>query len=280
MLTPTDPLYIKLLEQIHMSSGDTMAELPPLLDLTGRTAFITGSTRGLGWSAAQCMASLGATVAINGRKAEACAQRSAEIEALGGAAIAAPCDVGDRAALDATIDGVVAKTGSLDILVANAAHYLVKPIEDTADDEIDAVFDVKLVSAVAAARKVAPLMIERGWGRIVLVASIGVIATGGLAPVDAAASGGLASFAKALSSRLARHGVTCNTVAPGFISTDMTALYRDDPANAQWIATRVPAGRWGRPEEIGWPIALLATDASSFVTGHTLVVDGGITSSY
>ncbi|MBT6511960.1 MAG: SDR family NAD(P)-dependent oxidoreductase [Rhodospirillaceae bacterium] len=209
-----------------------MAKFPSIFDLTGRTALVTGSTRGIGWSTVQCMAALGATVAINGRKSEAVVARCAEIEAEGGKATTVPFDVTDGAALDDAIDRVVAEAGSLDILVANAAHSLVKPVEETTEAEIVAVFGSKLVSAVAAARKVVSLMAARGWGRIELVSAIGVTASNGLAPLDSAANGALASFAKSLSTRFAPHGVTCNAVAPGFIDTEGAAVYRNDPDNA------------------------------------------------
>ena len=254
--------------------------LPPPLDLSGRTALITGSTRGLGASAARCLAGLGATVAINGRDPAVVAQRCREIEASGGSALEAAFDVTDRTAIADAVAGIAATRGGLDILVANAAFYLTKPVEQTSDDELESLFATKFSSAFVAVRCAIPHMKARGWGRIVLVSSIGVIASGGRAPADAAASGALATLAKAVSTSLAPHGITCNAVAPGFIDTEMTQRYRDEPGNAAWIAGRVPAGRWGRPDEIGWPIAFLSTEAASFITGHTLIVDGGITSSY
>lgn len=254
--------------------------LPSPLDLGGRTALVTGSTRGLGWSSARCMASLGATVAINGRSADAVAARCREIEAEGGRALPAAFDVTDRTALAAAIERIRSETGSLDIFVASAADFLIRSVEETTDEQVMGLLEAKYLSAFAGARLVLPGMRERGWGRIVFVSSIGVIASGGKAPADSGASGGLATLAKAISTANARHGITCNAVAPGFFETDTTKPYRDDPANAAWLAARVPAGRWGLPDEIGWPVAFLATDAASFVTGHTLVVDGGITSSY
>jgi gluconate 5-dehydrogenase len=254
-------------------------QLPDLFDLTGRTAFITGSSRGLGWSTAQCLAQLGAKVAINGRSTEAVEARCREIEQAGGKAYNATCDVTDGDAFDAVLDDIIARAGPIDILVASAAHFLVKPIEDTTRDDILALLDGKLFSAMAATSKLAPGMRERGWGRIVLVSSIGVIATGGVSPVESAASGALTAFSKAISTAFAPHGVTCNTVAPGYFDTDLTADFRKDPGHEDWIASSVPVGRWGRPDEIGWPVAFLCTDAAAFITGHTLIVDGGTTSS-
>ncbi|MBN34705.1 MAG: gluconate 5-dehydrogenase [Rhodospirillaceae bacterium] len=257
-----------------------MENHPTPFDLSGRTALITGSSRGLGWSTARCLADLGATVAINGRNEELVTDRCEAIRAVGGQAISASCDVTDGAALDTMIDDVIGQVGAVDIFVSSAAQFLVRPIEDTTDQEINTLFDGKLFSAMAAARRLTPSMRERGWGRIVLMSSIGIMASGGLAPVDAAASAALSSFAKALSTSLAPHGVTANAIAPGFMQTDTTAIFRQEPGQDDWITTRVPAGRWGRPDEIGWPAAFLCTPAASFITGHTLVIDGGITSSY
>ncbi|MDG2480050.1 MAG: SDR family NAD(P)-dependent oxidoreductase [Alphaproteobacteria bacterium] len=168
--------------------------LPDLLDLTGRTAFITGSTRGLGWSTAQCLAGLGARVAINGRGSDAVDARCREIEQAGGQALPAACDVTDGDRFNAVLDDISTQAGAIDILVASAAHFLIKPIEDTTDDDISALLDGKLFSAMTATRRLAPAMHNRGWGRIVLVSSMGVIASGGLAPVDSAASGGSGSL--------------------------------------------------------------------------------------
>lgn len=257
-----------------------MTGLPDPLDLSGRTALITGSSRGLGWSTARCLAGLGATVAINGRDTGRVAERCREIGDMGAGAIEAAFDVTDQDAMKVTVDRITSQHGPVDILICSAAEFLVKDMEDTANDEIDALFDGKLFSAMALVRLLAPSMKARGWGRIILMSSIGVIASGGRAPVDAAASGAMASFAKALSTSLAPHGITCNAIAPGFMHTDTTDVFRANPGDDAWLASRVPAGRWGRAEEIGWPAAFLATDAASFITGHTLVIDGGITSSY
>lgn len=256
-----------------------MTQLPSLFNLCGRTAFITGSTRGLGWSTACCLAELGARVAINGRSADAVAVRCREIEQAGGQAFAATCDVTDGDALNALLDDITAKAGIIDILVASAGQFVVKPIEDSSNDEIDTLFAGKVFSAMVAARKLIPGMKACGWGRIVLMSSISINATGGISPVDTAASGAMAAFAKSLSTALAPHGITCNAVAPGFMHTDATDVFREDAGTAEWIAARVPTQRWGKPEEIGWPSAFLCTDAASFITGHTLVIDGGITSS-
>jgi len=253
--------------------------IPAVFDLSGRVALVTGSTRGLGLATSRCLAQLGATVAINGRKPDEVEARCAEIVAAGGRAIPACFDVTDEAAMTRHVTGIAEQAGSLDILVANAAWWLVKPIEDISTDEFHSNLDTKLRSAFTAARLVTPLMKQRRWGRIVFMASISVAATSGRAPVDAAGQGALAALARALSSRFAAWNITCNAVAPGYIKTDMTQFQHESEEFNTWLVDRTPARRWGRPEEIGWTVAFLASDAASFITGQTIIADGGMTTS-
>lgn len=253
--------------------------LPEAFDLSGRTALVTGSTRGLGLATARCLARLGATVVINGRSAEAVAARCAEIAADGGMAVPACFDVTDEQAMEQAVAAIVAQTGSLDILIANAAVWLVRPLEDTSREELLGSFETKVGSAFSAARLVAPHMKARRWGRIILISGISVAATSGASPADTAAQGALASLSKALSAKLAGHGITCNAVAPGYFRTDMSQALQDSERFNTWMSQRVPARRWGKPEEIGWTVAFLASDGAGYITGQTLVVDGGLTAS-
>lgn len=254
-------------------------QLPATFDLSGRTAFVTGSTRGLGWSISSCLAALGATVAINGRSAEPVAVRCAEIEAAGGRAVPAACDVIDEAALEATMADVVARTGSLDILVANAAVWVVRPLEDTSRDDLMGILETKVGSTFSAARLAAPHMKARRWGRMILMSGISIYATTGASPGDTASQGAMVSLTKALATKLGPHGITCNAVAPGYFRTDMSKALQESERFNTWLSDRVPAGRWGKPEEIGWTVAFLASDAAAYINGQTLIVDGGLSTS-
>lgn len=253
--------------------------LPGPLDLSGRTALITGSTRGLGWSTAQCLAALGATVAINGRSSEAVAARCEELAATGARAIPACFDVTNETAMAEAIERIVAQEGSIDVLVANAAHWLVRSLEETTRDDLLDIFTTKLGSAFSGAQLVAPHMKARRWGRMIMISGISVAATSGASPADTASQGALVALTKALSAKLAAYGITCNAVAPGYFRTDMSQALQDSERFNTWLADRVPARRWGKPEEIGWTVAFLASEGAAYITGQTLVVDGGLSTS-
>ena len=254
-------------------------QLPGAFDLSGRTAFVTGSTRGLGWSISCCLSALGATVAINGRSPEVVTKRCAEIEAMGGRAVPAACNVIDEAALEAAMASVVEQTGSLDILVANAAVWVVRSLEDTSREDLMGIFETKLGSTFSAARLALPHMKKRRWGRMIMMSGISIHATTGASPGDTASQGAMVSLTKALATKLGRHGITCNAVAPGYIRTDMSQHLQDSERFNTWLSDRAPAGRWGKPEEIGWTVAFLASDAAAYVSGQTLIVDGGLSTS-
>jgi len=253
--------------------------LPDMLDLSGRTALVTGSSRGLGLSTALCLARLGATVAINGRDPATVEAACAQVSESGGKAIAACFDVADEAAMASQIEHIEATTGSLDIVVANAASWLVRPLEDTSRDDLLGSFETKVGSAFSAARLVAPGMKARRWGRLILISGISVAATSGASPADTAAQGAMVALTKALSAKLAGHGITCNAVAPGYFRTDMSQALQDSESFNTWLSDRAPARRWGRPEELGWTVAFLASHAAGYITGQTLVIDGGLSTS-
>jgi gluconate 5-dehydrogenase len=252
---------------------------PNPFDLTGRVALVTGSTRGLGLATARCLAHQGATVAVNGRDPDTVAARCSDLAAAGARAIPACFDVADEAAMAEAIAGIVAQEGSIDILVANAAHWLVRPLEDTTRDDLLEIFTTKLGSAFSGARLVAPHMKARRWGRLIMVAGISVAATSGASPADTASQGALVALTKALSAKLAGHGITCNAVAPGYFRTDMSRALQDSESFNTWLAERAPARRWGKPEEIGWTVAFLASEGAAYITGQTILADGGLSTS-
>ena len=237
-----------------------------LFDLTGRTALVTGSTRGLGLAISRALAGAGARVAVNGRTREACEA------VLWDGAVAAPFDVTDE---DEVAAGVAA-LGQVDVLVNNAGVALRKPILEVALDEWRHVLDVNLTSAFLVARAVAPGMIERGSGKIVNTCSLtSELARETIAPY-AATKGALKMLTRAMCAEWARHGIQANGIGPGYFRTDLTEPLQADAGFDAWLRARVPAGRWGEPDELAGAVVFLASPASDFVNGHILYVDGGL----
>jgi gluconate 5-dehydrogenase len=238
-------------------------------DLSGRSALVTGSTRGLGLALARALADAGARVAVNGRSADAAASVAASIEG----ATAAPFDVTDEAAV---AEGVSA-LGPVDVLVNYAGITQRKPLVDVSLEEWRRVLDANLTSAYLVARAVAPGMIERGAGKIVNVCSVmSELARETIAPYTAA-KGGLKMLTRAMCSEWARHGMQVNAIAPGYFDTDLTEPLRADAAIDAWLRGRVPAGRWGVPDDLAGAIVFFASSASDYVNGQILYVDGGLT---
>ncbi|TML82599.1 MAG: SDR family oxidoreductase [Actinobacteria bacterium] len=238
-------------------------------DLSGRSALVTGSTRGLGLALARALAEAGARVAVNGRSAEAAAEVAASIDG----AVAAAFDVTDEAA----VATAVGELGPVDVLVNNAGGGLRKPLLDVSLEEWRSALDANLTSAYLVARAVAPGMIERGSGKVVNICSVmSELARETIAPYTAA-KGGLKMLTRAMCSEWARHGIQANAIAPGYFETDMTEALRTDAAFDAWLRARVPAGRWGQPDELGGAVVFLASSASDYVNGQILYVDGGLT---
>jgi gluconate 5-dehydrogenase len=237
-------------------------------DLSERTALVTGSTRGIGLALAQALAEAGASVAINGRTAEAVAGAVAKIED----AVAASFDV----RREAEVAAGVAALGPLDILVNNVGMALRRPLVDLELDEWQGLLDVNLTSAFLVSRAVAPGMIARGRGKIVNVCSVmselARPSTGGYA----AAKSGLKLLTRTMCAEWARHGIQANGIAPGYVRTDLTEPLQADADFDAWVRARVPAGRWGLPDELGGAVVFLASSASDFVNGQIVVVDGGL----
>ena len=241
--------------------------------LDGRLALVTGSSRGLGAAIAAGLTGAGARVILHGRDPAALAEQ----QALIGAIDSVRFDVTDEAAVLAGFAAIAERHGALDILVNNAGIIPRKPLLETTDADWQQVIDINLTSCFRLSREAARAMVPRKTGRIIIVSSVmGQVARPTI-PGYVTAKAGLYGMTRALAIELAPHNITVNALAPGFFPTDATeALYGNESFN-QYIAGRAPMARWGRPEELAGPTIFLASDAASFVTGHILMVDGGLT---
>jgi len=247
-----------------------------LFDMSGTVAAVTGGNGGLGRAIALGFAKAGAAVAILGRN-EAKNQRvHAELEALGVPALAVQLDVTERDALAPAMAEIEAKLGGIGVLVNNAGNVSVSGgvlKEDPAD--WDSVIETHLNAAFLLSKLAAASMKQRNRGKIINIASIYAFFGSSNSPSYAAAKGGMIQLTKSMAIELAKYNIQVNAIAPGWFETDMTAPVRELPMNEKILA-RTPAGRWGQPEEIAGAAIFLASQASSFVTGSTIRVDGGL----
>jgi 3-oxoacyl-[acyl-carrier protein] reductase len=241
------------------------------IDLSGRTALVTGSTRGIGRAIAEALAAAGARVAVVGRDQARAAEAAA---ALGGGAQGFAADVGDPASITALIENVEKALGQIDILVNNAGLTRDNILFRVKDDDWDMVLDANLRGAFLAIRATARGMIKRRWGRIINIASI-VGITGNKGQANYAASkAGLIGLTKSVAKELGSRNVLVNAVAPGFIETDMTAAMTPEARAA--LSGQIPLERLGSPHDIAGVVTFLASDYASYITGQTFVVDGGM----
>jgi 3-oxoacyl-[acyl-carrier protein] reductase len=248
------------------------------VDLKGQVALVTGASQGLGQAVAIELARSGARVACVARSAEKLAQTVAKIKEFGGDAEAFPCDVKDGEAVNKLVDQVAEQWGGgrLDILVNNAGITRDTLIPRMSDAEWDDVLDTNLRGAFLFTRAAVRHMMSRRYGRIINMASIsGIIGNAGQANYSASKAG-LIGFTRTVSRELAKRKITVNAVAPGFIESEMTAKLPPDLLKAK-VKEAVPAGRLGTPEDVAACVLFLASAGAAYVTGQTLVVDGGMT---
>lgn len=247
----------------------------PLFDITGRVALVTGASSGIGASMARCLAERGATVVLAARRQKRIADLAAELPG----AEARTCDVADTAACAALVDGVVADHGRLDVLVNNAGTSAVGPAEHEDPDEFARVVQTNLVATFALSGRAGRHMIDGGGGSIVNVASIfGMVGSGRIPQASYSASkAGVVNLTRELAAQWARRGVRVNAIAPAFVETEMTAGMFGDERSEAWLRRTTPMGRVGELHELHGALVFLASDASSYVTGTTIAVDGGWT---
>ncbi|MFG0254048.1 MAG: 3-oxoacyl-[acyl-carrier-protein] reductase [Rhodopirellula sp. JB053] len=244
------------------------------VDLKGQVAIVTGASQGLGQAVAVALGQNGAHVVCLARNAEKLAKTVAEIEAAGGSAEAMPCDVTDRAAAAEAIEKTNKTHGRLDILVNNAGITRDKLMRGMSDEEWDSVIATNLTSCFVCCRAAAGVMRRKKYGRIINMASIsGLIGNPGQANYSASKAG-MIGMTRTMSKELVSRGVTVNAVAPGFIASEMTAELGD--VVMEEVKKRIPAKRVGQPEDVAAAVLFLASKDASYISGQTLVVDGGM----
>lgn len=242
--------------------------------LAGKTALVTGTSTGIGAAIAVGLAQAGADVICHARGDGA--QHTAErVRSLGRRALALDGELSERETQDALLTRALAEFARIDLLINNAGTIRRSPATDHSDDDWDLLIEVNLTAPFRLSRHVGRHMLERGGGRIVNIASLLSFQGGISVPGYAASKGGLVQLTKALSNEWAGKGVNVNAIAPGYIATNNTRALRDDPERNRQILERIPAGRWGEPEDIAGAAVFLCSDAARYVTGQVLLVDGG-----
>ncbi|NNE23736.1 MAG: SDR family oxidoreductase [Rhizobiales bacterium] len=252
-----------------------MSDLSPF-DLTGKTALVTGAKRGIGKAMAVALAKAGANiVAVSASLETQGSDVEKAIVATGRTFKAYACDFSKRADLKRFIDQVKADVPVIDILVNNAGTILRAPAAEHPDEYWDKVIEVNLSAQFVLSRELGREMVERGSGKIIFTASLLTFQGGITVPGYAASKGGIGQLTQALANEWAAKGVNVNAIAPGYIRTDNTQALQDDPERSQAILGRIPAGRWGEPEDFAGPVVFLASSASDYMNGSIVTVDGG-----
>ena len=250
-----------------------------LFSLKGRLALVTGSSQGIGFALADGLAAHGAAVVLNGHSAGTMEEAVAALAARGREARGAAFDVTDRAAVSDAVGWIERDIGPIDILVNNAGMQFRAPLEDFPEDKWQEMLQTNISSVFFVGQAVAKRMIPRGRGKIINIASVqSELARPAIAPYTAT-KGAVRNLTRGMCADWARHGLQVNAIAPGYFRTPLNRALVEDPEFSAWLEKRTPAGRWGNVEELVGAAVFLASDASSFVNGHVLYVDGGITAS-
>jgi gluconate 5-dehydrogenase len=250
--------------------------MPHFFDLSGRTALITGSVRGIGFSLAEGLGGAGATVIVNGRQQVAVDEAVAKLQAAGCTARGAVFDVADESAVIAAFDTFDHEGVEIDILINNAGIQFRKPMVELELKDWQRVIDTNLNAAFLVGREAAKRMIARGrGGKIINIASLTSEAARATVAPYTAAKGGIKMLTRSMAAEWAKFNIQANAIGPGYILTEMNTALIENPEFDAWVKASNPAGRWGKPEELAGTAVYLASDASSYVNGQVIYVDGG-----
>jgi gluconate 5-dehydrogenase len=248
-----------------------------LFDLTGRTALITGSSKGIGFGLARGLAQAGARIVLNGRDLARLEQAATTLRSEGLSIETAPFDACGAEEVKRAIEDVESRVGPIDILINNAGMQHRAPLEDFPAEKWSELMRTNIDTAFFVGQAVARQMIPRGRGKIINIASVqSELARPGIAPYTAT-KGAIKQLTKGMCTDWAKHGLQVNAIAPGYFKTELNQALVENAEFSAWLEKRTPAGRWGDVEELVGAAVFLASDASSFVNGHILYVDGGIT---
>lgn len=251
---------------------------PSLFDLSGKTALVTGSSRGLGKAIAQGLAQAGATLVINGRDPAHLSACADEFSRAGWPVRQALFDVTDEPSVIQAFERFDQEGVAIDILINNAGIQLRKPMVELSADEWHHVLDTNLTSVFLVGREAAKRMIVRGRGKIINIGSLmSELARATIAPYTAA-KGGIRMLTRSMAAEWGEHGIQANAIGPGYMLTDMNEALSSNPAFDAWVKGRTPARRWGRPEELAGTAVFLASGASDYINGQIIYVDGGMMS--
>jgi gluconate 5-dehydrogenase len=247
-----------------------------LFDLSGRTALVTGSSRGLGRAIAEGFAAAGASIVLNGSDPGRLASATAEMRASGPPVHEALFDVTDEKAITAAFERLDQENIAIDILVNNAGIQLRRPMVELATDDWRRVIETNLTSAFVIGREAARRMIPRGRGKVINIGSLtSELARATVAPYTVA-KGGIKMLTRAMTAEWAEHGIQANAIGPGYMLTDMNQALVDNPTFDAWVKGRTPSRRWGKPGELIGTAIFLASEASDYVNGQIIYVDGGM----